>query len=519
MSTPKQRGRRGVSIFARTFLLLLAALLTAQLIGIALLVLRTPVYEMPVHPPEVIALLTTKMPAGTQTLKVHASRQAPLPAPGQVRDRFAEFMLTNWLDVAPEQVRFYRSGDEKFPNRTFTPEERVRLRPRSGPPGDARFLHDAAPSFANADAPPQAPFDPGTDPGADALPPAPPPNSNAPPGGLGTALRAAGSRWRERGLAPASPLLGGFTAALQQPDGRWRSVVSPPRRFSAAFKTQVALLFVAGLLAMLPLAWWFSRALAAPIRRFAEAADRLGRNPDAQPLQRSGPSEIVQAADSFNAMQARLNRLINERTHMVAAIAHDLRTPLARLAFRLEGLQPPLRDKTIADIDEMKAMISAALDFIHNDSRRSTRAPLDFRLLVESVVDDASDTGAEASFVAGQAITLDGDPLSLRRMVMNLLENALKYGKRARLQLHRDGTDCVLWIDDDGPGIDPTQHEQLFLPFFRGENSRNRDTGGIGLGLSVAHSIVLAHGGEITLTNRPEGGLRVCVELPCQAVA
>ena len=515
MSAPKQRGRRGVSIFARTFLLLLAALLTAQLIGIALLVLRTPVYEMPVHPPEVIALLTTKMPAGTQTLKVHDAKQAPLPAPGQVRDRFAEFMLTNWLDVAPERVRFYRSSDEKLPNPNFSPEERNRLRPRSGPPGDARFLHDGPPPFADPGVPPQAPFDSEAD--AQQPPPAPPGEAN--PDAFGSAMRAAGSRWRERGLAPASPLLGGFTAALQQPDGRWRSVVSPPRRFSTAFKTQVALLFVAGLLAMLPLAWWFSRALAAPIKRFAEAADRLGRNPDAEPLQRSGPSEIVQAADSFNAMQARLNRLINERTHMVAAIAHDLRTPLARLAFRLEGLQPPLRDKTIADIDEMKAMISAALDFIHNDSRRGTRAPLDFRLLVESVVDDASDTGAEASFVVGQAITLDGDPLSLRRMVMNLLENALKYGKRARLELHRDGADCVLWIDDDGPGIDPAQHEQLFLPFFRGENSRNRDTGGIGLGLSVAHSIVLAHGGEITLTNRPEGGLRVCVELPCQVAA
>ncbi len=132
-------------------------------------------------------------------------------------------------------------------------------------------------------------------------------------------------------------------------------------------------------------------------------------------------------------------------------------------------------------------------------------------------MDDARDTGADVSLHAGQAITLDGDPLSLRRMVMNLVENALKYGKRARLHLRREATECVLWIDDDGPGIDPNQQEKLFLPFFRGENSRNRDTGGIGLGLSVAHSTVLAHGGEIKLNNRPESGLRVCVTLPCQA--
>ncbi|MCC4591119.1 HAMP domain-containing protein [Xanthomonas campestris pv. cannae] len=497
------RARRGVPIFARAFLLLVVALLTAQLIGIAL-VLRTPVYEMPVHPPEVIALLSTRMPAGTQTLKVQDTAHAPLPARDQVRDRNAERVMAHWLDVPPDQVRFYRNSDGRL--------ERLRLRLGEHPPppphavaaDDDASLHGAMPPPHGQEPPPMM---------------EPPPGAGEPPhdGAFGGAMRASG--WRERGFAPAVPLLDGFTAALRQPDGRWRSVMSPPRRFSNEFKTQVVMLFLAGMLAMLPLAWWFSRALAAPIRRFAEAADRLGRNPDAEPLQRSGPSEIVQAADSFNAMQARLNRLINERTHMVAAIAHDLRTPLARLAFRLEGLQPPLRDKTIADIDEMKAMISAALDFIHNDSRRGTRAPLDFRLLVESVVDDASDTGADVVLLLGDAITLDGDPLSLRRMVMNLLENALKYGKRARLQLHRDGADCVLWIDDDGPGIDPAQHEQLFLPFFRGENSRNRDTGGIGLGLSVAHSIVLAHGGEITLTNRPEGGLRVCVELPCQAPA
>ncbi|RBC93273.1 histidine kinase, partial [Xanthomonas oryzae pv. oryzae] len=151
-------------------------------------------------------------------------------------------------------------------------------------------------------------------------------------------------------------------------------------------------------------------------------------------------------------MQAGLNRLINERTHMVAAIAHDLRTPLARLSFRLDGLQPPLRNKALADIDEMKAMIPAALDFIQNDRHRGERAPLDLRLLVESVVDNATDVGADAELLPGPEITLDGDPLALRRAVMNLLENALKYGKRARLQLQRDGEDGVLWIDDDGPG-------------------------------------------------------------------
>ncbi|APP81845.1 ATP-binding protein [Xanthomonas hortorum pv. vitians] len=497
MSNP---ARRGLSIFARTFVLLAVALLTAQAVGIALLVMRTPVYEPPVHPPEVVALLSTRMPAGTQTLTVRESAQSPLPPAGQVRDAFAEMLLAHWLDVPEQRVRFYRSADDR-------PGPRVGM----SLPGQSQASEandgDGSPAGNRRAALQRSPPEPGDwhrerHPGAS-------------PFGNGLRPDDAPGAWESERLTPGVPLLDGFTAALQQPDGRWRTVESPPRRLSAEFKTHVVLLFLAGLLANVPLAWWFSRALSAPIKRFAEAADRLGRNPDAAALQRSGPPEIVRAADSFNAMQARLNRLINERTHMVAAIAHDLRTPLARLSFRLDGLQPPLRDKALADIDEMKAMISAALDFIQNDRHRGERAPLDLRLLVESVVDNATDIGAEAELLPGPAITLDGDPLALRRAVMNLLENALKYGKRARLQLQRDGEDGVLWIDDDGPGIDPTQREQLLLPFVRGESSRNRDTGGIGLGLSVAHSIVLAHGGDLRLDNRAGSGLRVTVRLPC----
>ncbi len=492
--TPPRR-RRGLSIFARTFLLLAVGLLTAQAVGLGLLVLRTPVYEAPVHPPEVVAVLSTRMPAGTQTLKVKESAEAPVPASGQRRDRFAEAMLAQWLEVDAARVRFYRvshDGERALPP---FPQDALRQQPMAmhgeggpppgggdgGPPQDGGWMPDDGRGMG------------------------PPPFARD------------GRRWEgPRGFAPESPLLDGFTAALRQPDGRWRSVQSPGRRLSTEFKTHVALLILAGLLANVPLALWFSRALSAPIQRFAEAADRLGRNPDAAPLKRSGPSEIVRAADSFNAMQARLNRLVNERTHMVAAIAHDLRTPLARLSFRLEGLQAPLREKTLADIEEMKAMISAALDFIQNDRHRGERAMLDFRLLVESVVDNAADIGADAELVPGPPVTVDGDPLALRRMVMNLVENALKYGRCARLQLRREHDECVLWIDDDGPGIDPSQREQLLLPFVRGESSRNRDTGGIGLGLSVAHSIVLAHGGDLSLDNRDEGGLRVSVRLPCQ---
>jgi two-component system, OmpR family, sensor kinase len=274
------------------------------------------------------------------------------------------------------------------------------------------------------------------------------------------------------------------------------------------------LLFALGAATLLPLAWMFARALSAPIRRFSEAAQRLGTDPSAPPLPREGPAEMLVAVDSFNSMQARLSRLIRERTHMVGAIAHDLRTPLTRLAFRLDDLPSPLREKVDGDIKEMKTMIAAALDFIRDRSFTGQPERLDFRLLVESVVDNQSDLGHDVTLQAGIPFTIAGSPLSLRRMVVNLVENALKYGERARLRLRVANDRCVLEIDDDGPGIPEQLHEQVFEPFFRLEASRNRDTGGIGLGLATVRAIVLEHSGEITLGNRKGGGLRVMVSLP-----
>lgn len=489
-----QQPRRRLSIFARTFLVLAVALLLAQGVGLGLILMRTPIFDTPVHPPEIIALLSTQMPAANADLQVSTVAAAPDVPAGRHRDRFIEQMMARWMDIDVERVRFYREG----PQDTAGPPQGLNGRPPNAPP-PAR--EDAGNSLAGDFPPPALPDG------------ALPPDGEPPFGDDGTHGERRGGI--VPGFSPGSPQLNGFTAAVRQPDGQWRVVTAPGRQLSGAFKFQMAVLFCGGLLLMLPLAWWFSRALSAPIRRFSEAADQLGRNPDAAPLERSGPAELVQAADSFNAMQGRLNRMIHERTQMVAAIAHDLRTPLARLAFRMEAAPDALRERTLGDIDEMKAMISAALDFIKNDARRGQRSRTDFQLLAESVVDNLADTGADTRLLPGDSVDVDGDPLALRRMVSNLVENALKYGRRARVRVHRDGTHCLLWVDDDGPGIDPAQREHLLLPFVRGESSRNRDTGGIGLGLAVANSIALAHGGEINLDNRAEGGLRVSVRLPC----
>lgn len=306
----------------------------------------------------------------------------------------------------------------------------------------------------------------------------------------------------------------GSVVARLMPDGRWRTLTSAPERFPNAFQRQVFTLFAIGLALLLPLAWLFARALAAPIRKFAEGAHRLGHDAAAPPLPSSGPREMRAAVEAFNGMQSRIQRLLQERTQMVAAIAHDLRTPLTRLAFRLEGLPAPLNEKVSADIQEMKDMISAALEFIRDRAATGTRERLDLRALIERIVDDHTDLAHDVSFAGGEPVILEGVPLALRRMLVNLVENSLKYGARARLRLTVSGRTAVIDVDDDGPGIPEARQQQVFEPFFRLESSRNRDTGGIGLGLATVRAIVLEHGGEIALANRGGGGLRVTVRLP-----
>ncbi|HEY4092189.1 MAG TPA: ATP-binding protein [Luteibacter sp.] len=324
----------------------------------------------------------------------------------------------------------------------------------------------------------------------------------------------------QNGLGPMPSFMraiaGPSVVGLQLDDGSWRVVTVPPTPFADTVVARLLWMLGLGVLIMLPLAALFARALSAPIRRFAEAAHRLGGDTGAPPVPSEGPTEMRQAVDAFNAMQARMNRMMQERTQMIAAIAHDLRTPLTRLSFRLDGLPDPLGDKVDADIREMKTMISAALDFIRDRSFGLNRQPLDFRLLAESVADDLVDIGHDVALQAGQAVTVDGDPVGLRRAIENLVDNGLKYGDRVRMRLRFQGDNCVLEIDDDGPGIPEAMQRQVFEPFFRLEASRNRDTGGIGLGLASVRAIVSEHGGSVDIRNRREGGLRASVILPAR---
>lgn len=201
---------------------------------------------------------------------------------------------------------------------------------------------------------------------------------------------------------------------------------------------------------------------------------------------------------------------------MVAAISHDLGTPITRMRLRAEFVEDDDQKKRmLADLDDMERMVKAALSFTRDEATCEPRTSVDLRTLLQRVCDDVSDTGHEIDLMAGEVpVPYACRPAALRRALTNLVENAAKYGKRARVSLRGTARTAIVRIDDDGPGIPEDLREQAFKPFGRLESSRSRETGGTGLGLTVARTIIRAHGGEIALTNRPEGGLRVDVTLP-----
>ncbi|UYY77414.1 ATP-binding protein [Sphingomonas sp. R1] len=262
------------------------------------------------------------------------------------------------------------------------------------------------------------------------------------------------------------------------------------------------------------LAWAAARRISRPIRRLAEAAKRarLGA-PEAIPLQ--GPREIRDLGKAMEAMQTRILQQAENRTVMLAAMAHDLGTPLSRLAFWIEQLPDAARDRAVADIDEMRAMLAATLRFTRDDRAHGEMVRLDLGSVIESLVDDLGAAGNAVTVDPGPRMVLVGDAQALRRLFGNLVENALRYGRAAEIWWAVEDGHGEILVDDKGPGFDPSRAEKLFAPFVRGESSRNRATGGTGLGLAIVRSIVELHGGEVMLENRPGGaGGRVRVRLP-----
>lgn len=320
-----------------------------------------------------------------------------------------------------------------------------------------------------------------------------------------------------RGVEGLGPLAGfrDLQVAVPLRDGQWLTFTTVLPESGAAFSPRF--LVSMGIMALITLlvAVWAVRRVTAPLGALGQAARRLGEDLDAPPMVETGTVETRQAAQAFNAMQARLRRMIEDRSQMLAAISHDFRTPLTLLRLRVENVEDPAeREKMLATIADLDAMVAATLAFASDGAKAAPRRPTDVAALLASIVDDMEDGGLPVRMEEAEPAIYPCDPASLKRALTNLVDNALKYGERASVALRKTGRGIEIAIDDDGPGIPEAELTQVFEPLYRLESSRSRETGGMGLGLAITLSIIRAHGGQLTLANRPEGGLRALVVLP-----
>lgn len=299
--------------------------------------------------------------------------------------------------------------------------------------------------------------------------------------------------------------VGSYTFAWRDGTGWWvvRSQVAP---YLTRWHVRTLLAMLAAILLLSFPAWRIARALTRPLRLLAAAADQAGTGA-ALPVLPGGSREVRDLARAVTTMHARLAHHAEARTAMLAGIAHDLGTPLSRLAFRVEQLPEDARARAAADIEEMRAMIAATLAFTRDDAVQTEASRLDLASLLDSLVQDMADAGQPVTLIPGPRAVVRGDSAALRRLFSNLIGNAVRYGERATIGWGMDDGNVNVWIADDGPGIDPAQAERLFQPFVRGDPSRNRATGGTGLGLAIARSIATRHGGAATLENGAAGAV------------
>lgn len=267
------------------------------------------------------------------------------------------------------------------------------------------------------------------------------------------------------------------------------------------------------------LIWFVARMTVRPLTRLAQAAHGLGDDLRQPPLPEDGPTEVRQAAQAFNAMQQRIRRSIEERERFVAAASHDLKTPVTRMRLRSELLaDEALRERFRRDLDEMQQMLDGALDFLRGKAADEPSSPIDMVALLESLVDDQEEMGQAVSLsVPSSSVRYTGRPQALRRAIGNLIENALKYGQHVSVALQADNHGVRIIVEDEGPGLPENELGKVFEPFYRVESSRNRDTGGVGLGLAIVRQIAHQHGGAASMANRPDCGLRAELWLPFQA--
>lgn len=306
----------------------------------------------------------------------------------------------------------------------------------------------------------------------------------------------------------------GYGLAIQLNDGTWLNAAFYTRMPGGWWtSTSIAsLILTAAILALIGVL--IAHRISQPLRSLAASAEALGRGENLPPILEAGPEEIKRLAEAFNRMHNRLRRFIEDRTKMLAAIGHDLRTPLTTLRLRAEFVEDEeSQQRMLATIDEMQSMTEAAIAFARGQSTDEETRAIQLEALVESVCDDLAELGHPVTYIDTGKHSYRCRPDGLRRAVRNLIENAVRYGGDAKVFFRQGTTTIDLIIEDRGPGIPESMTEKVFAPFFRLEASRNRDTGGIGLGLSISRAIVRQHGGEISFNSR-ENGMQAIIALP-----
>jgi signal transduction histidine kinase len=306
----------------------------------------------------------------------------------------------------------------------------------------------------------------------------------------------------------------GMAIVTQLSDGRWLNAFYFRPLKGGFWRRDSILPTVATALALCVIGVILAREIARPLRELATSAEAIGRGEVAQLSEGAGPTEIRRVTQAFNSMQLRLTRYIEDRTRMLAAIGHDMRTPLTTLRLRAEFLtDDEARDKILITISEMEAMTAATLDFAKSDASGEATRLMDLGALVGSLCEDLAELGHDVAFEDDGKLTCRCRPDGLKRAVRNLIENAVRYGGHARVMLRASDSVVDIIVDDDGPGIPADEMEKVFLPFYRLEGSRNAGTGGVGLGLSIARTIARQHGGDVVM-HRKERGLTVVFTIP-----
>ena len=307
----------------------------------------------------------------------------------------------------------------------------------------------------------------------------------------------------------------GLAASIKFNDGQWLNLVTPLAPVNPIFTAQTLPLFGSVAAIVIAMSIWAMRRLTAPYRALEQAVKRIGDDVKSPPLPEFGSSEYISAARAVNAMQTQLREYVADREQLAAALAHDLRTPLTRIRLRLELLRKSqLRQSLMHDLNDIEAISRSVIDFATYEIIDEEQEKLDFWSLVNSIADNYPQVVFDKPGQVSRGLICIGRPIALRRCITNLLDNAVTYGGKAHVSLTQSGNDILLVIRDEGPGIPQAKLDEVFQPFRRVENSRNRQTGGFGLGLTIARNIARRCGGDIKLENDVKGGLRAELRIP-----